>query len=77
MSVWRWLIGLRDDAFCLPQSREGALYGKPSNSEIRRWVRNRSIRINGVTEWEPDEEGPDTVWDLVFFPKKPGKVTLI
>lgn len=52
----------------LPASREGVKMGKPSNSEIRRWLQNRSVIINGIKSL-PDDEIEYPIRELVFFPK--------
>lgn len=39
-----------------------------SNSEVRRWINNGSVLLNG-DKWKHDEEMPAIVWQLVFFPK--------
>lgn len=64
MNVLQYLVGLRP---AIPMSRE-----KPcthtSNSELRRWIADGSVQINGE-RWLADEEMPPLVWSLVFFPK--------
>ena len=66
MTVLQYLIQLRP---ALPMSVE-----KPctpvSNSELRRWIKDGSVIINGE-RWQPDEEAPVWVFSLVFFPKSP------
>ena len=52
----------------LPSSREGRKVGRPSNSEIRRWLVNKSVLINGVYPL-PDDEISSQITQLVFFPK--------
>jgi hypothetical protein len=53
MTVLQYLIQLRP---ALPMSVE-----KPctpvSNSELRRWIKDGSVIINGE-RWQPDEEAP-------------------
>lgn len=64
MNVLQYLSQLRP---AIPMSRE-----KPctvaSNSELRRWIADGSVQINGE-RWSADEEAPASVWSLVFFPK--------
>lgn len=66
----------RDEMFCCPHTREGRLVGKPSNSELRRWLKNKSVRINQVFPRAEDfVEWPIT--DLVFFPGAKSQTTII
>jgi hypothetical protein len=64
MKTLEFLIELRP---ALPMSRE-----KPctlaSNSELRRWCRDKSVVVNGLTA-SADEEVAFPVTSLVFFPK--------
>jgi len=50
---------------------------KASNSELRRWLERKSVRINGkFTNWDEEIEFPVT--DLVLFPKNDkGRITII
>lgn len=45
-----------------------------SNSEKRRWLLNKAVRINN-TIVGPDDEIELPVWDLVFFPNSLTKRT--
>jgi hypothetical protein len=69
MTVLQFLNSLRP---ALPLSREKASkdhpHQPPSNGELRRWITDGSMQINGE-RWEPSEEMPPLVWSLVFFPK--------
>lgn len=49
---------------------------KPSNSEIKRWLKKKSVRINNLF---PNVNDIITlpVIDLVFFPKSKRKTTMI
>lgn len=40
-----------------------------SNSELRRFIEQRAVLLNGETDWKWDEEVPEFVWQLVLFPK--------
>lgn len=40
-----------------------------SNAELRRFIEQRAVLLNGETDWKWDEEAPGLVWQLVFFPK--------
>jgi hypothetical protein len=48
----------------------------PSNGEVRRWLKNKAVLINGRA---PDEKGfiDLPVTSLVFFPKGKRRTTLI
>ncbi len=47
----------------------------PSNAEIKRWLKKKSILINGKTPDVNDEiEFP--IWELVFFHKSKNRITL-
>jgi len=50
----------------LPSSREGGKCGEPSNSELRRWLRKGSIRINGANP-KPNGEITFPITELIFF----------
>lgn len=65
MNILSYLNGLRP---AIPYSVEqpGTVM---SNGELRRCLANKAIIINGETDWKWDEEAPDWVWQLIFFPK--------
>ncbi len=67
-----FLISLKD-AHLVPWSRERA--GYPTNSELRRWLNDRAVVINGrkLGPFDPVER---PVNSLVFFPKSKGRVTV-
>jgi acetone carboxylase gamma subunit len=47
-----------------------------TNSEIRRWFKNKAIRVNGeMVGWDDTITFPVT--DLVFFPKSPKRKTTL
>lgn len=47
-----------------------------TNSEIRRWFKNKAIMINGHTlDWDDDVSFPVT--NLVFFPKSSKRKTTL
>jgi hypothetical protein len=76
MTAMDFLKWMRDVMFCCPHTREGPLVGKPSNSELRRWLRNGSILINDNNP----QPGDDVTWpitQLVFFPGTDLQVTVI
>lgn len=59
---------------CNFQTREGKKVGKASTSELRRWIQNKALLINGETV-EVNEEIDFPVFSVVLFPKNP--VTLL
>lgn len=68
----QFLTNLHED--CSFQTREGKKVGKASNSELRRWIQNKALLINGETV-EVNEKIDFLVFSVVLFPKKP--VTLL
>ena len=70
MNAWEYLMDLH--SVCQFMSRERT--GKASNSELKRWVKNQALRINGESmKW--DEEIDFPVFSVVLFPKNP--ITLL
>lgn len=62
-------------AVCVFQTREGARVGPASNSEMRRWLKNGVLRINGkVIGWDEVIDYP--IHSVTLFTKK-NKVTLL
>lgn len=61
---------------CVPQSQEGEKVGPPSNGELRRWLNNGSVLINGVKP-KPSDRIEYPVTQLVYFPKNPNKRTTV
>lgn len=60
---------------CVFQTREGARVGPASNSEMRRWLKNGVLRINGKTiAWDEVIDYP--IQSVTLFSKK-NKVTLL
>ena len=59
----------------LPNSVEHGKIGRPSNSELGRWLASKSVVINGET---PDkfDEVVFPIRELVFFPKGVRKTTM-
>ena len=60
---------------CLPMSAEGR-HPEASNSEIRRWLEQGAVEINGA-RIRPDQEMPDLVVSLVFFPGGKRRTTMM
>lgn len=78
MNVLQYLQGLRP---AIPLSREkpgskDKACSVASNGELRRWIADGSVQINGE-RWAADEEMPPMVWSLVFFPKSKSRTTIV
>ena len=72
MNAWEFLRSLHE--LCSFQTREGKKVGKASSSELKRWIQNKAIIINGETvDWQEEIDFP--VFKVVLFPKNP--VTLL
>lgn len=55
-------------------SRERPATGRASNSELKRWIQNKALIVNGETvAWDEPMDFP--VFSVVLFPKHP--LTLI
>lgn len=58
---------------CKFQSREGRKVGTASNSELKRWLQNKAVVINGEPlDWNEEMDFP--VISVVLFPRS--KVTI-
>lgn len=69
-SAWQWLIDFSGGYF---QSIEGCK--KASNSELKRWLENKAVIVNG----EPliwDEEMDFYIFSVVLFPNSDRRCTL-
>jgi hypothetical protein len=71
MSCWDFLKELND--VCHFMSRERT--GKASNSELKRWLQNKAVEINGKRP-SFDDEVDFPVTRMALFPKK-NRVTLM
>lgn len=70
MNAWQYLIEL--NSVCQFHSKERS--GKVSNSELKRWLVNKSVLLNG-RRINFDETVDFPVEQLILFPKK-NKVTI-
>ena len=52
------------------------IYGRPSNSELSRWLNMGTVRINGKTP-KTLEEISYPIWELIFFPKGKRRTTMV
>ncbi len=50
---------------------------RPSNSELKRWCKDRVVVFNGERLTDPDEEVLFPITSLVFFPKGKRKTTVM
>jgi len=72
MNAWAFLRNLHE--VCSFQTREGKKTGKASSSELKRWIQNKALLINGETV-TPDEKLDFPIFSVVLFPKNP--ITLL
>lgn len=73
LTAWQWLISLHQ--VCHFQTREGKKVGRASNSELKRWIENKALVINGEPV-APGEPIDFPMTSVVLFPKH-GRVTLL
>ena len=65
MKALAFLLSLHE--VCSFQTKEGAKVGRASNSELKRWLQNRAVQINGEpVAW--DEPIDFIVNSVVLFP---------
>lgn len=70
MNVLTYLNNLQPDLPLSVERKGGHGECLPmSNSELRRFIDQKAVLLNGETDWKWDEEAPEFVWQLVFFPK--------
>jgi len=70
MNAWELLMNL--NKVCHFMSRERS--GKASNSELKRWIKNQALVINGEkVKWDEIMDFP--IFSVVLFPKN--RVTLL
>lgn len=74
MSAWEFVVSLHKWIPFFSRERPGQ---PASTSEIRRWLQNRAVRINGLNPL-PTDEVTFPVTDLVFFPKSDkNRITMV
>jgi hypothetical protein len=73
MTAFQFLMNLH--SVCHFQMREGKRVGRASGSEVKRWIQNKAVVINGE-HVAPDELIDFPVFSLVLFPKG-SRVTLV
>ena len=75
MTVHQFLKTMRDEHYCMPQSKEGDQLGHPSNSELVRWCKKGCVLLNGnLVKFNDEITFPIT--ELVFFPKSKARCTV-
>ena len=68
MNAWQFLMDL--NKVCHFQTREGKKVGQATNSELKRWIQNKALLINGETVTF-DEQIDFPVFSVVLFPRNP------
>lgn len=67
MNAWKFLISLHE--VCKFQTREGKKVGLASNSELKRWIQNSVLRINGeLVKWDEVIDFP--IFSVTLFTKE-------
>jgi len=73
MNTWQFLLSLHE--VCHFQTREGKKVGRASNSELKRWIQNNVLLINGESvKWDEPMDFP--IFSVVLFPKS-ARITLL
>ena len=72
-SAYLFLLEIRDK-ISLPLSIEGKHLGQPSNGEVKRWLENKAVKINGKFPL-PNDNIYHPIKELVFFPNGKRKTT--
>ncbi len=71
MTAWEYLRELNEVCFFMSRERDG----KVTNSELKRWLQNQSVQVNGRRiKWNEEVDFP--VQELVLFPKR-NRTTII
>lgn len=66
MTAWTFIIDLNKVCFFMSRERRG----RASNSELKRWLENKAVRVNGESiHWNDEMVFP--VVSFVLFPKNP------
>jgi len=68
MTAWFFLRDLH--VICQFQTREGSKVGPATRAELKRWLQNKAVEINGKRmNWDEEIEFPIT--SFILFPNKP------
>lgn len=70
MNCFEYLLSLHE--VCCFQTIEGQKYGPASKSELRRWLKNSVLHLNGKAVKDTDEL-PVPIHSVVLFPKNRNK----
>lgn len=71
-----FLKWLRDQSGLVLHTREGTLVGSPSTTELRRWLKNGNVLVNGARlSSEVSVTWP--IQQLILFPDTKMQVTII
>ena len=72
-NAWQFLLHLHE--VCNFQTKEGKKVGRASNSELKRWIQNNVLQINGESvKWDEPMDFP--IFSVVLFPKS-ARITLL
>lgn len=72
MKAWEFIRDLH--SVCKFQTREGKKVGVASASELKRWIMNRALIVNGEhVAWNEEMDFP--IISVVLFPKN--RITLL
>lgn len=74
MTCFEWLKQLHD--VCHFQTREGAKVGRASNKELKRWILNKALRINGEVCDNPHEAMDFDMFSVTLFTER-ARITLL
>jgi len=77
MKALPFVIWLHKEAKVIRHSKEGDKLKPPSNGELRRWIVNGTVKVNGtILKLEDEVEWP--IMDLVLFPNnKKARCTVV
>lgn len=74
MAAWEFILSLRP---AIPFSAEREKCSPPSNGEVKRWLQNGAVHINGKRIGPQDTVTREHVRSLVFFPASSRRTTVI
>jgi hypothetical protein len=76
MTAIAFMIWLRDESGIALFETNGSMK-RPSNGELRRWIRDRAVWVCGEPLVDANEEIGFPVTSLVLFPKGKRRVTIL
>ena len=74
MTALQYILTLRP---ALPFSAERGNVAPPSNGEVKRWLQNGAVHLNGKRVGPDDVVIKEHVQSLVFFPKAQRRTTVV